>query len=104
MDFQPSWSTDGAIILFMSQRDTAGEFYVMLPDGTGVQRITNMNKAANWPRYSPYGPRIVFCADFDIANHSDVYIMNSDGTNIKRVTNSTGAATAISPAWRPPAR
>jgi Tol biopolymer transport system component len=46
----PSWSPDGRRILVNSGRDGNREIYVIAPDGTGLERLTN---AVDGERYRP---------------------------------------------------
>ncbi len=40
-DFNPTWSPDGRMIAFQSDRDGNSEIYVMDADGSGQTRITD---------------------------------------------------------------
>ena len=52
-DFEPAWSPDGAMIVFISTRDGNREIYVMNADGTGLTRLTNDATFDYEPAWSP---------------------------------------------------
>jgi len=79
-------------IVFQSNRDNIGNYdiYSMLPDGTGITRLT-FRIYDNWfPASSPDGKHIVFTSKGQNPL-GDIYVMKSDGTNITRLTNTTAA-------------
>ena len=107
-DEYPSWSPDGARIVFTARKawhfvhnlDTTSEIYVMDADGGNQQRLTN-NRNNEWsPVWSPDGKRIAFMADRkgDFVSW-DIYVMDADGGNEQRLTNNR--AWDSSPSWSP---
>ncbi len=79
-------------IAFASTRDNptgnpllAAEIYLMSPDGTNVQRLTDNDAGDAFPALSTDGKKIVFDsnrnrAETDPLNTSDLFLMNSHGT------------------------
>jgi TolB protein len=79
-------------IAFTSTRDDptanpllAAEIYLMSPDGTNVQRLTNNNSGDAFPALSPDGKKIIFDSNrlrwpTEPLNTSDLFLMNTDGT------------------------
>jgi TolB protein len=74
--WQVDWSPDGGSILFTSERDHPDHYtdiYVMRPDGSDVQRLTN--NSAYTPAWSPDGRHIVFSAP-------GLFVIRADGSGI----------------------
>ncbi len=61
-DGWPTWTPDGARIVFSSRRDGPFSLYSMKPDGSGVHRITSPEAPFSdaRPSVSPDGRKIVF--------------------------------------------
>ena len=86
-DYDPSISSDGAKITFVSDRDGDDEIYIMNADGSGQTRLTNALLPDLNPAISPDGTKVVFASLRD--GNWEIYIINSNGTNETRLTNNT---------------
>ena len=104
-DAEGSWSPDGTLIVFSSnrgayrgtlsarERDLLGndasyflDVYRMNADGTDVRRLTDAEGADGGPFFSPDGKRIVwrrFSAD---GRTAEIFTMNVDGTDQRQIT------------------
>ncbi len=87
-DGAPSWSPDGKLIAFTSNRDKAQQIYVMNADGTGVRRVSQGGFNDMSPVWSPDGKWLAFASFRE--NSTDVYIMDTNGGNVKRITTGGG--------------
>ena len=95
---EPTWSSTGRQIAFVTNRDGNVEIYSMSPDGSKQTNLTNheaRDAAASW---SNDGSKIAFVSDRDGGN--DVYVMNADGTRVRRVTYGVQALFS-QPSWSP---
>ncbi len=98
-DGYPSWSPDGAKIVFETDRDVVDglvvmaivpgdlgrEVYTVGADGTNPTDLTNSPDSDGYPRWSPDGDKIVFSSYRD--GNWEIYTMNTDGTGQTRLTN-----------------
>jgi TolB protein len=84
-------------IAFVSDRDGNYEIYVMNPDGSNQQRLTDNLALDSEPSWSPDGTRIAFTSDRN-GNH-EIYVMNADGSGQRRLTNHHLADS--NPSWSP---
>jgi TolB protein len=95
IDDDPDWSPNGQRIVFTSHPVTddpilsnEAEIYLMNPDGTGLQQLTDNTKEERAPAWSPNGDRIVFMCRTGVgANAFDICVMNADGTDWMQLTN-----------------
>lgn len=108
-EVDPSWSHDGTMIAFASdRRDVPYEYkyndisdlydiFTMNSDGTGVRRISASVYSERSPYWSPDGKNIVFISDRNGINN--LYSVNLEQMTVMPLTNLlTGAA---SPCWSP---
>ena len=93
----PAWSPDGKHIVVVSTRDgesmfTDWQLYVMRPDGTAMQQLTNDTARFGFghPRWSPDGRWFVFHSNRDgtknVVSEVELYVIGSDGQNLRRLT------------------
>ncbi len=88
----PSWSPDGAKIVFWGRESGGGPtaIFVINADGTGM---TDIMQNAGGPAWSPDGTQIAF-------DRSDqIYLMNPDGSGVVQLTDSPGRSSGS--AWAP---
>ncbi len=98
LDFNPSISSDGKKLSFVSDRDGNREIYSVdlfwmdgytQWEGRNLKNLTH-SPGHDWtPKYSPNGDRIVFTTYFPETDNYDVFVMDSDGSNKRNLTNST---------------
>ena len=90
-------------IAFASDRTGALQIFLMNPDGSDPQQVTNMSYGACQPAWSPDGARIVFispCAKrLDQYPGARMYIINANGSGIIPLTSVEGGD--FDPAWSP---
>jgi len=92
----PSWSPDGARLVFSSAPDRAGpppEIYIMDAQGGNRIRLTDNSADDQEPTWSPTGDRIAFVSNRD--GSYAIYTMRTDGTDVERLVEGS------MPAWSP---
>jgi hypothetical protein len=97
VDWGPTWSVDGATIMFVSNRDGDGDLYTIPATGGDAVQLTNLEGDQGAPAWSPDGSRIAFDSNAD--GDADLYVMNSDGSDMTALT--VNDETDSGPAWSP---
>jgi len=86
--WDPTWSPDGAQILFASDNDGTNQLYVVNLDGTGLKKVTNLPALRGRSDWSSDGKFIVTYSG--PAWHRELFIMNADGSNQRQLSPSGG--------------
>jgi len=86
--WDPTWSPDGASILFASDMQGLIQLYKIKLDGSELQKVSDLPAIRGRSDWSPDGVFIVTYSGEPWKR--DVYIMNSDGSNARRLTPTGG--------------
>ena len=108
-DLEPSWSADGARLLFTRGFYDNYEAWSMNADGSDQRNISNNPRPDINPAWSPDGKRIVFSTDRDAVSDFysdfDIWFMNPDGTAQEQFTSNLGANVQdVHVGWSPDGR
>jgi len=82
-DGWPSWSPDGSLIAFASNRYSSYEIFVMKPDGSEVQLVANTDGRATAPQWSRDGATLYFPICHNIALGADCQIYTAPSHAVK---------------------
>lgn len=85
-DQNPSWSPDGNLIAFSSERTGAGDIYVMDAEGDDVRRVTDHPAYEGAPRFAPDGASILFEGERD--GRAEIYRVELETLRVERLTDS----------------
>jgi Tol biopolymer transport system component len=98
-DTSPTWSPDGAKIVFSSLRDgnEALQIYVMDADGANVTQLSHEPDGARHPQFSPDGQRIAYV--HTISGTLEIAVMQADGSDPHQIA--AGDPNNYYPRWSP---
>lgn len=99
-DVNPVWSPDGSRIAFARQRDGGADLFTVAPDGSGEQRVTDLDGYALLPRWSPDGSEIAFTLLVDDQDFHTRLAVVDVATGAERLLTDV-ATGGIFPDWSP---
>jgi Tol biopolymer transport system component len=84
----PSWSPDGAQVVYRVARGTTRQLYILDMATKNSRRLETASNADTFPTWSPRGDWIAFTSNRD-ADY-EIYRIRPDGTGLQRLTRSPG--------------
>jgi Tol biopolymer transport system component len=90
VEFYPSQSPDGKMIVFQSSTPANKELWIMRSDGSGKKKLIGSEQhfpSVAWEglEFSPDGRKIMFLPNE--GSSSQIYTINRDGTGLKAITD-----------------
>ncbi len=84
----PTWSPDGSLIAFASDRDGSRSLYTMKADGSDLVRVDTGIAAVSQPTWAPDSTRLAFTCNFEPQNvsPSEICVINVDGSGFARLS------------------
>jgi len=85
--YSPSWSANGQMIVFASDRTGDGDLFTMDAEGNNEQLLTidDNNAEDRRPSFSPDGRWVIFASNREDGNFQ-TYVVRTNGTDVRRVT------------------
>ena len=96
---EPSWSNDGANIVYSGLKDKNFHLFLMDKDGQYVQQLTYGKQSSEQPIWSPNGRQILFVAK--VGFDQKLFLIRADGTFKRRLTKSGPGISEFNPTWLP---
>src|SRR6185503_8361490 len=103
VDYDATWSPDGATIVFTSDREGSPDLFRVKPDGTGRERLTDNPAYDDQAAFSPDGTQLAFVSSRD-GGYARIYTMDLKSRRTKAVTMTTaetGMGGDFRPSWSP---
>jgi len=86
--WDPTWSPDGKLILFASDREGGVQLFTVSLKGSAIKRVSNLPSIRGRSDWSPDGSFIVTYSGEPW--NREVYIMSADGSNARQLTPTGG--------------
>ncbi|HIQ01252.1 MAG TPA: hypothetical protein EYH30_03835 [Anaerolineales bacterium] len=88
-------------IAFVSDREGEPAVYVIDPDGTSLQRVSEVGWLAFFPAWSPDGRRVAYVGWRSEDEEAGVCVAAADGADRIQVSGTVTGVTGLSPTWSP---
>jgi TolB protein len=98
VDYDATWSPDGAAIVFTSERHGSADLYRVKPDGTGLERLTEAPAYDDQAAFSPDGRQLVFVST-RADGTADLWTLDLQTRRAKALTSGPGGD--FRPSWSP---
>src|SRR5262249_41998590 len=98
LDYNPSWSPDGAWVVFTSERNSSADLYRVKSDGTALERLTDHPAYDDQAAWSPDSKRLVFVTT-RANGHANLWTLDLETHKAAALTS--GAGGDFRPAWSP---
>jgi Tol biopolymer transport system component len=95
-DIDPTWSPDGSMIAFASNRQGQRQLFVSNANGKKVDKVTDLKQMGGRSSWSPDGTKLAFYRGPN-GDH-DIYVINIDGSGLQRLTD---GGDNLGPSWSP---
>jgi len=83
---EPSWSPDGANLVFHGNANQQDAVMVADTLGTNVHVVVGSLNYLGWPAWSPDGSRIAFAGRFTNGGNLNLWTVKPDGTDLTQIT------------------
>ena len=95
-DIDPTWSPDGSMIAFASNRAGTRQLYVANANGRNVEQVTDLDNMGGRSTWSPDGTQLAFYRG--PSGDRNIWVINIDGSGLDRLTN---GGDNLGPSWSP---
>jgi Tol biopolymer transport system component len=101
LDYNASFSPDGAWVVFTSERHGSSDIFRVRPNGLDLERLTDDPAFDDQGALSPDGSSLAFVSTRDTGS-TDVYLLDLKTRRTRNLTNSPGGD--YRPSWSPDGR
>src|SRR5215510_10508558 len=101
VDYDATWSPDGASLVFTSERNGSADLYRVKADGSGLERLTDSPAYDDQAAFSPDGRQLVFVSTRG-GGTADLWTLDLQTRAAKALTSGPGGD--FRPAWSPDGR
>ncbi len=98
VDYDATWSPDGASIVFTSDRNGSADLYRVKPDGSALERLTDNPAYDDQASFSPDGRHVVFVST-RAAGFANLWTMDLETRKASALTSGSGGD--FRPSWSP---